>query len=258
MRGVDAALQPLQPVALLDHLGDVAVRGRRLGPGEVRRRRLAAPRGRGRPRRCRPPRRSDRPRCGSWPRRPAPPARSSCPRTGRRRRTSSRGRRSAARTPRCARERARPAGAGSARRAARCGRGVSRKATSSSPSSFTRTGGQSGSGSSHASSAGIQYRRIVAPIGVPGPTRVTRSLSSRASMASSGITAAVGAGRESTRRGPTAAAAPGAAPLPAGRGPRGPTAPRRRSPGSSGCSARRSHSPPRSTDSSTSRYGTAS
>src|SRR6266851_7954147 len=60
---------------------------------------------------------------------------------------------------------------------------LSRKATSSSPSSFTRTGGQSGSGSSHPSSAGSQYRRMVAPIGVPGPTRVTRSLSSRASMA---------------------------------------------------------------------------
>jgi hypothetical protein len=59
---------------------------------------------------------------------------------------------------------------------------LSRKATSSSPKSFTRTGGPSGSGSSHPSSAGSQYRRIVVPIGVPGPTRVTRSLSSRASM----------------------------------------------------------------------------
>src|SRR5215831_8490821 len=39
VRGVDAALEPLQPVALLDHLRDVAMRGRRLRPREVGRRR---------------------------------------------------------------------------------------------------------------------------------------------------------------------------------------------------------------------------
>ena len=39
VRGVDAALEALQPVALLDDLGDVAVRGRRLRPREVRQRR---------------------------------------------------------------------------------------------------------------------------------------------------------------------------------------------------------------------------
>ena len=39
VRGVDAAFQPLQPVALLDHLGDVAMRFRRLRPGEFRQRR---------------------------------------------------------------------------------------------------------------------------------------------------------------------------------------------------------------------------
>ena len=33
-----------------------------------------------------------------------------------------------------------------------------------------------------ASRAGIQYRRIAVPIGVPGPTRVSRSLSPRDSM----------------------------------------------------------------------------
>src|SRR5437870_1116629 len=59
---------------------------------------------------------------------------------------------------------------------------VSRKATSSSPRSLTRTGGQSGSGSSQASSAGIQYRRIVVPIGVPAPIRVMSSFSSWVSM----------------------------------------------------------------------------
>src|SRR5229473_7210300 len=58
----------------------------------------------------------------------------------------------------------------------------SRNATSSSPSSLTRTGAQSGSGSSRVRSAGIQYRRIASPMGVPRPTRVTRSFSSRASM----------------------------------------------------------------------------
>src|SRR5882762_9899221 len=59
---------------------------------------------------------------------------------------------------------------------------VSRKATSSSPRSLTRTGGQSGAGSSHASRAGIQYRRIASPMGVPRSTRVSSLLSSRESM----------------------------------------------------------------------------
>src|SRR5690349_6914408 len=59
---------------------------------------------------------------------------------------------------------------------------VSRNATSSSPSSLTRTGGQSGEGSSQASSAGIQYRRMVSPIGVPRSTRVRSSLSAGESM----------------------------------------------------------------------------
>ena len=48
-----------------------------------------------------------------------------------------------------------------------------------------RTGGQSGSGNSSASSAGIQKRRKSSPMGVPGPVRVSSSLSSRVSMASS-------------------------------------------------------------------------
>src|SRR5437879_2781945 len=77
---------------------------------------------------------------------------------------------------------------------------VSRKATSSSPSSLTRTGGQSGSGSSHARSAGIQYRRMVSPIGVPRPTRVTRSFSSRASMPGpSSLDRSPGAGTDAGR-----------------------------------------------------------
>src|SRR5579884_957913 len=54
---------------------------------------------------------------------------------------------------------------------------VSRKATRSSPSSRTLTGGQSGSGSSSAMSTGSQKRRSSSPIGVPGPTRVSSSLS---------------------------------------------------------------------------------
>ncbi len=40
VRGVDAALERLQPVALLDHLRHVTVRRRRLGPGELGQRRL--------------------------------------------------------------------------------------------------------------------------------------------------------------------------------------------------------------------------
>src|SRR5215471_12860086 len=39
-------------------------------------------------------------------------------------------------------------------------------------------GGQSGSGSSEASAAGIQYRRITSPMGVPAPVLVTSSFSS--------------------------------------------------------------------------------
>ena len=54
---------------------------------------------------------------------------------------------------------------------------LSRNATRSSPSSLTRTGGQSGSAISHDRQAGIQYRRIALPIGVPGPTRVISSFS---------------------------------------------------------------------------------
>src|SRR5579885_465361 len=59
---------------------------------------------------------------------------------------------------------------------------LSRKATSSSPSSFTRTGSQSGAGSSSESSTGSQNRRSSSPIGVPGPTCVSRSLSAWLSM----------------------------------------------------------------------------
>ena len=59
---------------------------------------------------------------------------------------------------------------------------VSRKAMSCSPSRSTRTGSLSGAGSSDDSTAGIQYSRMSAPIGVPGPTRVMSSFSSRLSM----------------------------------------------------------------------------
>ena len=47
----------------------------------------------------------------------------------------------------------------------------------SSPRRRRRTGGQSGSGSSHESSAGSQYRRNRLPIVVPGPTRASVSFS---------------------------------------------------------------------------------
>src|SRR5581483_2803224 len=48
---------------------------------------------------------------------------------------------------------------------------------SSSPSSLTRIGGQSGEGSSSERTAGIQYSRKTLPMGVPGPTRQRYSLS---------------------------------------------------------------------------------
>src|SRR5262245_46231608 len=60
---------------------------------------------------------------------------------------------------------------------------VARKATRFSPSSRTRTGAPSASGSSAETSAGIQYSRSSAPIGLPGPTRQSSSLSSPESMA---------------------------------------------------------------------------
>src|SRR3979409_821996 len=61
---------------------------------------------------------------------------------------------------------------------------LSLKAINCSFSSRTRTGSESGRGNSEASMAGSQYWRIRLPIGVPGPTRVTSSLSSLLSMAS--------------------------------------------------------------------------
>ena len=58
----------------------------------------------------------------------------------------------------------------------------SRNATSSSPSTVTRTGGPSGSGTSRLSSTGIQKRRNSSPIVVPGPVRVSSWSSSALSM----------------------------------------------------------------------------
>ena len=55
---------------------------------------------------------------------------------------------------------------------------VSRKATSFSPSSCTRTGGQSGSGISQDRTAGIQYRRMVSPMAVPASVWVRSAFSS--------------------------------------------------------------------------------
>ena len=53
---------------------------------------------------------------------------------------------------------------------------------SGSPSSMTRTWGQSGWGSSLESIPGIQYWRIMFPMGVPGPTRQISSFSSDVSI----------------------------------------------------------------------------
>src|SRR3954451_19330028 len=55
---------------------------------------------------------------------------------------------------------------------------VARKATRSSPRMRTRTGGASHFSNSHDSKTGCQYLRKVVPMGVPGPTRTSRSLSS--------------------------------------------------------------------------------
>ena len=84
------------------------------------------------------------------------PARSSARRSCRRRRISSRDRRSAARIPRCGRATARRGGAGRIRPRARCGRrcrGTRRAARRAAGRAPAR---QSGSGSSRDSSAGIQ------------------------------------------------------------------------------------------------------
>ena len=58
----------------------------------------------------------------------------------------------------------------------------SRKATKFSPISRTRTGGQSGAGSSSHRSAGCQNCRNRPPMAVPGPTRVRISLFAEFSM----------------------------------------------------------------------------
>ena len=86
---------------------------------------------------------------------------------------------------RCGRTTARRRGGRRTRRSARSCPCVSRKASSRSPSSFTRTGGQSFSGSSSASSAGIQDSRNSWPIGVPGPVWHRRSFCSFRSIARS-------------------------------------------------------------------------
>src|SRR5947199_1993006 len=56
---------------------------------------------------------------------------------------------------------------------------VSRKPTRRSPRSCTLRGGPSGSGNSLERRAGIQYRRIASPMGVPAAVLVTTSFSSR-------------------------------------------------------------------------------
>src|SRR4051794_32464356 len=62
---------------------------------------------------------------------------------------------------------------------------ASRNAMSRSPRSTTRKGSASGPGNSVESAAGTQYSRRKAPIGVPGPTRVSNSFSSLLSMTTS-------------------------------------------------------------------------
>src|SRR3989442_1867875 len=77
------------------------------------------------------------------------------------------------------------------REAPRCGQAfwinptfpdVTRNPIRFSPSRRTRTGGQSGPGSSLEVKTGIQYCRMRSPVGVPGPTRQSSSLSSLESM----------------------------------------------------------------------------
>ena len=109
----------------------------------------------------------------------SPPARRACPGNGPRHRISSRGRRSAGHPPRSCRSRGWRAGADSARPSRPARPALSRNATRHSPSSVTRLGGASTASSSDRRK-GSQWRRNSAPIGVPGPTRVRRSLSSRA------------------------------------------------------------------------------
>src|SRR5579863_2126309 len=61
---------------------------------------------------------------------------------------------------------------------------LSRNAISCSPSSIRRSGAPSAFSSSDLQ-AGSQYSRIIAPIGVPGPTRVKSSLSPTVGIAAS-------------------------------------------------------------------------
>ena len=165
--GVEGALARLGPVALLQLLGDEAVgrRHERRTPAPAAAAR--APAGRGRPTRCRRARASGTRSGRRGPRRPSsraivgmsthrPSASNFQPwYTQRRPHSSLRPKNRSA--PRCAQRRStsptRPL--------------VSRNATSSSPSTVTRTGAPSGSGTSRLSSTGIQKRRNSVPIGGP-------------------------------------------------------------------------------------------
>ena len=118
----------------------------------------------------------DRPWHAPCPEFPGAPARWACPRSSLARRTSSRGRRSGCRFPRCGPGRARRCDAGSGGRRCRRIPAESRKATSFAPAASAacvavrlQLRGES--------AAGIQYRRMNSPMTVPGPTRVRSVLS---------------------------------------------------------------------------------
>ena len=155
MRGVDAAFERLQPVALLHHLADGAMR---LGATASIRISAAPAASRAGPYRPRSTPLISIGRIGGRLdlRRRIGAARSSDRRIARRCRISSRDRRSAARSPRCGRATARRGDAGRIPRSSRSGRPSCGRRRASSPSSRTRTGGQSGSGNSQDNSAGIQ------------------------------------------------------------------------------------------------------
>ena len=183
VRGVDAALQTLQPVALLNDFRHVAIGFRRLRPGEFRHRRHVLDRTEIRPDdaaefarriRCEPDlvlevilRRFVH-HVGAGAGDVELPTVINAAQTA---------------LFVATKVAARRGGAGRVRRSSQCGPLCHGKRRGPRRAGGHGSGGPSGSATSRDRAAGIQYRRSALPIGVPWPTRVTSSFSSRDSMA---------------------------------------------------------------------------
>ena len=205
MRGVERAFDRLRPVALLQLLRHEAVRRRQAAELQLRHFRHRPAPGLARPH-VRPDDAAvfarrvglqpDRlviaaSRAAHW------AVRAACLRC----RTSSRGTRSGSRSPRCGRSTGWRRGAGSANRPGRPRPLVLRKPTSASPSTVTRIGAPSFSGSSRDSAPAARSGGRTGPSACPGRCRVSISLSAALNIANSSLIANDAAARSRARRG---------------------------------------------------------